>query len=82
MREGEYSHITYDTTVALAFAIELLRLNPIIVFNFVSGSPTDSSERGKVMWVRVKGKTENINAVLKDYPKQILEVNDIVKLSS
>ena len=136
MKEDEYSYITYDTT--LAFANKLLQLNPNLIFNFVSGSRTDSSEIGKVMWARVKGKTENallklpfknqynfrpsrmkptkgqvnvkrlykilvpllapfyrkkllqlkqvgqamINTVLKGYPKQILEVNDIDKLAS
>jgi hypothetical protein len=57
MKEDEYNRITYDTT--LAFANQLLKLNPNMVFNFVSGSRTDSSEKGKVMWARVKGKTEN-----------------------
>jgi nucleoside-diphosphate-sugar epimerase len=135
MKEDEYNRITYDTT--LAFANQLLKLNPNMVFNFVSGSRTDSSEKGKIMWARVKGKTENalmklpfkkeynfrpaimkatkgqvnvktvykilapvisfffprqtlslkqvgqamINAVLKGYPKQILEVSDIEQLA-
>ena len=57
VKEEAYSRITYDTT--LAFARLLLRLNPGMVFNFVSGNRTDSSETGKVMWARVKGKTEN-----------------------
>lgn len=134
--EEAFKLITYDTT--LAFASQLLQLNPNIVFNFVSGNRTDSTEKGKVMWARVKGKTENalmklpfknqynfrpaimkgtkgqvnvktvykilapliapffpqktltlkqvgqamINAVLKGYPKQILEVNDIEELAS
>ncbi len=56
-KEAEYSHITYDTT--LAFAKQLVALNPNMVFNFVTGSGTDSTEQGKVMWARVKGKTEN-----------------------
>ena len=136
MKEDEFSRITYDTT--LAFANQLLPLNPNMVFNFVTGSRTDSTEKGKVMWARVKGKTENalmklpfkkqynfrpaimkatkgqvnvktaykilgpliapffpqktltlkqvgqamINTVLKDYPKQILEVNDIEELAN
>lgn len=135
VKEDAYTRITYDTT--LAFAKELLRWNPGMVFHFVSGNRTDSSEKGKVMWARVKGKTENalmklpfsgqynfrpaimkatkgqvnvktiykilaplispffpqktlslkevgramINAVLKGYPKQILEVNDIEQLA-
>ncbi len=57
LKEPAYTHITYDTT--LHFAKTLLMLNPDLVFNFVSGSHTDSSERGSVMWARVKGKTEN-----------------------
>lgn len=135
MKEEQYSFITYDTTIA--FAEKLLQLNPDLVFNFVSGNRTDSSENGKVMWARVKGRTENaliklfgknqynfrpaimkatkgqvnvktiykilgpliapffpqktltlkqvglamINAVLKGYPKQILEVDDIEELA-
>jgi uncharacterized protein YbjT (DUF2867 family) len=55
--EKAYHHITYDIT--LNFAATLATLNPGMVFNFVSGSHTDSSEKGKVMWARVKGKTEN-----------------------
>lgn len=57
MEEDKYSQITYDTT--LHFAKTLLNLNPNIVFNFVSGKSTDSTEKRKVMWARVKGKTEN-----------------------
>lgn len=135
MKEEQYSFITYDTTIA--FAEKLLQLNPDLVFNFVSGNRTDSSENGKVMWARVKGRTENaliklfgknqynfrpaimkatkgqvnvktiykilgpliapffpqktltlkqvglamINTVLKGYPKQVLEVDDIEELA-
>jgi uncharacterized protein YbjT (DUF2867 family) len=57
MSEAEYSHITYDIT--LNFARKLASLNPGMVFDFVSGSHTDSSEKGRLMWARVKGKTEN-----------------------
>jgi uncharacterized protein YbjT (DUF2867 family) len=57
MSEADYTAITYDTT--LRFAETLARLNPGMVFVYVSGSHTDSSEQGKVMWARVKGKTEN-----------------------
>ena len=57
MKEEKYYHITYDTT--LAFAKALLQQNKEMVFCFVSGSHTDSSEKGKVMWARIKGKTEN-----------------------
>jgi uncharacterized protein YbjT (DUF2867 family) len=57
MSEADYSHITYDIT--MHFANKLLSLNPDIVFSFISGSHTDSSEKGKFMWARVKGRTEN-----------------------
>lgn len=136
MKEPEYRHLTYDLT--LNFAKTLTEVNPDMVFTYVSGSHTDSTEKGKLMWARVKGKTENdlfrlpfksvyafrpgvmkptkgqksiktlykiiwvlyplfrllvpsqattlkvvgramINCVLKGYPKQILEVDDIKK---
>jgi hypothetical protein len=57
MSEVEYSHITYDTT--LHFAKVLATLNRQMIFSFVSGSHTDSSGKGKIMWARVKGRTEN-----------------------
>src|SRR6185369_1229265 len=52
MKEAEYTAISYDTP--LRFAEALLRLNPGMVFVYVSGASTDSTERGKVMWARVK----------------------------
>jgi len=57
LKELEYTHITYDITLHVAKT--LVTLNPGMVFNFVSGSLTDSTEEGKLMWARVKGKTEN-----------------------
>ena len=57
MKEAEYTRITYDTT--LHFATTVSALNPNMVFTFVTGKGTDSSEQGKSMWARVKGKTEN-----------------------
>ncbi|MGE5498802.1 MAG: hypothetical protein ACM3Q2_12055 [Syntrophothermus sp.] len=57
MKEAEYRHITYDITIN--FAKKLASLNPQMVFTYVSGAWTDSTEKGKVMWARVKGKTEN-----------------------
>ncbi|KEO72736.1 NAD-dependent epimerase/dehydratase family protein [Anditalea andensis] len=57
MSEEKYHYITYDTTIA--FARALLKANPDITFCFVSGRGTDSTEQGKIMWTRVKGKTEN-----------------------
>lgn len=56
-KEDEYTRLTYDLT--LNFAKTLSSLNPDMIFTYVSGSGTDSSEKGKVMWARVKGKTEN-----------------------
>ena len=55
--EEQYSRVTYDITMAAAEP--LARLNPGMTFVFVSGAGTDSTERGRVMWARVKGKTEN-----------------------
>lgn len=55
--ESDYSHITYDTT--LHFAGILAAQNPQMTFVYVSGSGTDSSEKGRLMWARVKGRTEN-----------------------
>jgi uncharacterized protein YbjT (DUF2867 family) len=57
MKEEEYTRITYDITLSVAKT--LARLNPQITFIYVSGSGTDSSEKGRSMWARVKGKTEN-----------------------
>ena len=57
MTEADYTRVTYD--IALAAAQTLSRLNPDMTFIFVSGAGTDSSEHGRVMWARVKGKTEN-----------------------
>jgi uncharacterized protein YbjT (DUF2867 family) len=58
MTEEEYRKVTYDITAA--FAKTLARLNPGMTFVFVSGSGTDSSEQGPVMWARVKGAAENV----------------------
>ena len=57
MKEPEYTRITYDLTVK--FAQTLSKLNPDMTFCYVSGAGTDSSEKGRMMWARVKGKTEN-----------------------
>jgi uncharacterized protein YbjT (DUF2867 family) len=57
LKEPEYRRITYDLT--LNFARTLAGLNPDMVFDYVSGALTDSTEKGKIMWARVKGKTEN-----------------------
>jgi len=57
MKEDKYTRLTYDTT--LAFAKTLLAYNSEMVFTYVSGGSTDSTEKGRMMWARVKGKTEN-----------------------
>jgi uncharacterized protein YbjT (DUF2867 family) len=57
MSEENYRRITYDITLAAAQI--LVKLNPQMTFIFVSGAGTDSSERGRAMWARVKGQTEN-----------------------
>ena len=57
MTEEAYRRVTYDLT--LAAAQTLVKLNPDMTFIYVSGAGTDSSEHGRTMWARVKGKTEN-----------------------
>jgi len=57
MSEAAYRAVTYDIT--LAAAETLVALNPGMVFVYVSGTATDSSEKGRWMWARVKGATEN-----------------------
>jgi uncharacterized protein YbjT (DUF2867 family) len=57
MTEEDYERLTYGITMAAAEILS--RLNPNMTFIYVSGSGTDSSERGRIMWARVKGKTEN-----------------------
>ncbi|MDP4105267.1 MAG: NAD-dependent epimerase/dehydratase family protein [Bacillota bacterium] len=57
MKEQDYKKITYNITLSIAES--LARLNPKMTFIYVSGSGTDSTEKGRFMWARVKGKTEN-----------------------
>ena len=57
MSESDYKRITYDLTIKVAQTLE--RLNPKMTFVYVSGGGTDSTERGGVMWARIKGATEN-----------------------
>lgn len=57
MTEAQYSKLTYDLT--LDVASRLHQVNPAMAFIYVSGAGTDSSEQGKSMWARVKGRTEN-----------------------
>ena len=55
--EAEYTKLTYDLT--LGFATVLASLNPDMTFCYISGANTDSTAKGRSMWARVKGKTEN-----------------------
>jgi uncharacterized protein YbjT (DUF2867 family) len=57
MSEASYRHLTYDLTLAAATALS--KRNPGMVFIYVTGQGTDSTEQGRLMWARVKGKTEN-----------------------
>lgn len=56
-KEDEYTRLTY--TLTHNFASTLASLNPEMTFCYISGAGTDSSEKGRTMWARVKGKTEN-----------------------
>jgi uncharacterized protein YbjT (DUF2867 family) len=57
MNEEAYRRVTYDLTISAART--LAKLNPTMTFIYVSGAGTDSTQRGRMMWARVKGKTEN-----------------------
>lgn len=57
MKEDEFYRLTYGLT--LNFAKTVSGLNPDMTFCYVSGAGTDSTEKGRAMWARVKGKTEN-----------------------
>jgi hypothetical protein len=57
MDEQAYRRVTYDLTTSVAGT--LARLNPGMTFIYVSGTGTDSTEGGRIMWARVKGQTEN-----------------------
>ena len=57
VKPEEYERITYGMTIAAAET--LVRLNPDMVFIYVSGASTDSTEKGRARWARVKGRTEN-----------------------
>ncbi|MGP8246451.1 MAG: NAD-dependent epimerase/dehydratase family protein [Bryobacteraceae bacterium] len=57
MAEADYERVTYGITLAVAEVLS--DLNPKLAFVYVSGAGTDSSEHGRVMWARIKGKTEN-----------------------
>lgn len=57
MKEDEYRKLTYDLTMHVAST--LAKLNTDMTFCYISGAGTDSTEKGRMMWARVKGKTEN-----------------------
>ncbi len=57
MNEKDYTHLSYDMTLAAATA--LARLNPRMVFVYVSAAGADSKEQSRIMWERVRGKVEN-----------------------
>lgn len=57
MGKHRYTTLTYDLTIAIARM--LADAKPRMTFLYISGAGTDSSERGRVMWARVKGRTEN-----------------------
>jgi uncharacterized protein YbjT (DUF2867 family) len=57
LSEQDYKRVTYDLTLKVAQTLD--RLNPKMTFVYVSGGGTDSTERGHVMWARIKGATEN-----------------------
>ena len=57
MKAEDYYHITYDLTMKAASILS--ELNPDMTFCYVSGAGTDSTEKGKSRWARVKGKAEN-----------------------
>ena len=57
MNEADYTRVTYDLTMSAAESLS--KLNSEMTFCYVSGQGTDSSENGKLMWARVKGRTEN-----------------------
>jgi len=57
MKEADYTRVTYDLTMNVAQTLSML--NNDMVFCYISGAGTDSTEKGRIMWARVKGKTEN-----------------------
>lgn len=57
LTEAQYTRVTFDLTVGAATTLS--RINPGMTFIYVSGQGTDSTEKGRTMWARVKGRTEN-----------------------
>jgi len=68
MGEADYTRVTQELT--LEFGRALARLNPNLAFCYVSGKSTDSTAHGKVMWARVKGRTEN--ELLRLFPRGVM----------
>ena len=68
MSEADYTRVTQELT--LEFGRALARLNPNLAFCYVSGKSTDSTAHGKVMWARVKGRTEN--ELLRLFPRGVM----------
>lgn len=68
MSEADYKRMTYDLT--MNFVHTLARHTKDITFCYVTGRGTDSTEKGRVAWARVKGKTEN--EILKIFPKSVM----------
>ena len=58
LSENQYHHLTYDLTLAAATAMASMTAGRL-TFCYVSGEGTDGTERGRTMWARIKGKTEN-----------------------
>lgn len=57
MSKETYENLTYDLT--LSFAGVINKLNPALTFCYVTGAGTDSAEKSRILWARVKGRTEN-----------------------
>jgi uncharacterized protein YbjT (DUF2867 family) len=68
MSAETYKHITYDLTLNVGQC--LARLNPDLTFCYVTGAGTDSSEKGRIAWARVKGATEN--ALMRLFPRSYM----------
>ncbi len=57
MNEKDYYRITYDLTMQAAETLS--KLNPVMIFCYISGAGTDSTEQGRLRWARIKGRSEN-----------------------
>jgi uncharacterized protein YbjT (DUF2867 family) len=77
MTEEQYARVTYDLTLSVARTVG--RLNPAITFIYVSGRGTDRTERGRAMWARVKGRTENALLAL-PFPTYMFRPGAIIPL--